>query len=166
MKLTILITVLLFFLNGCSSFDQGQPVSDTSLNRKIEEKPIDNRSYQETDTVAYDVAFYLNKENVHQTLKVKFKSDKILAFHLVVKKEKNTSVKGEAVLIDPAFDGETIESEDGYMIFVDEYRYDMDSCDLILRIDSEEKKYASVLLRNCKKEETNPFLTGVMARVK
>jgi hypothetical protein len=67
---------------------------------------------------------------------------------------KSKSFEGVAKLLDES-DGESDVDNEGNGYSVDEYEY-IETCSVILRIDSDENKRARIKITNCK-EKNNPF---------
>ena len=149
MKNYILALVLIFF--SCKESnnllqEKRNDLNDTIIeNTKSNINEIEDNNHEDNTT---KFIFSTHEDSILQDLECVFISEKVVEFKLKSKKS-NEVFKGTAILKE-SFDGETISDKEGNGYFVQEFESNLNDCEVVLRIDTENFEVAKVLIRDCK----------------
>lgn len=151
MKYIAYIIVLVFFIQ-CKN---ETPLKTNKVENKVKKPEI--KTIELKTKELFKSQFTYKNDTLIQTLFCGVPNDGKINFKVTLENRLNSkskSFEGVAKLLD-ASDGESDVDDEGNGYFVDEYEY-IETCSVILRIDSDENKRARIKIINCK-EMNNPF---------
>jgi hypothetical protein len=152
---TIYVILILIFL----SCNQAKQSNDKILNNKTPESSFnidsDTLNNLSETNLKNEYKYFFETKNNLQILRFNILDENRIEFDLSVNLNKKSSSKVQIAngiaILKKTIDGETISDEEGNGYFVEEFEFRMDSCTLVLRIDTEDFEVAKVLIRDCLK---------------